>query len=217
MLANALNRSELDTLRAENERLKVSPQNPEGDTLTDQEIRQKIAEADQNQQDFTFQKNLGIALYRYATIKKDVNLLNDSERILNRAYSLNNKDLDVLTFLGNAQFDLGFAKKDNEKFQQARQSYQNILQQQPNDREVRVDLSLTYLFTEPSEPEKTAVELEKVLRENPKHERALQFMTQAFIKQNKPTEANDYLNRLKEINPKNPQIPESETQIKQLQ
>lgn len=217
LLANALNRNELNVLRAENERLKANPQSSSADTLTEEEIRQKITEADQNPQDFTFQKNLGIALYRYAAMKQDLNLLNESERILTRTSSLNSNDTDVLTALGNAQFDLGFARKENSKFQQARQTYQNILRQQPNDREVRIDLGLTYLFTEPAEPEKTAAELEKVLRENPKHERALQFMTQALIKQNKPKDAEIYLARLKELNPKNQFLPEFESQIKQLQ
>src|SRR5688572_2432592 len=76
LLANAFNRSELDALRAENARLKNDrTQTTSQPDLTADEIRQRIAEADQNPDDFSFQKNLGIALYRYAAMKQDAELL----------------------------------------------------------------------------------------------------------------------------------------------
>src|SRR4028119_463862 len=81
LLANALNRSELNNLRAENERLKTSQnnsnQNQSGLALGDEEIREKIAEADLNPDNLAFQKNLGMALYRYAAMKQDAELLSE--------------------------------------------------------------------------------------------------------------------------------------------
>ena len=74
MLANALNKKELLDLKAENDRLKTSPPPTEetnGQELSDEEIKQKIAEADKNPENFNYQKNLGIGLYRYATIKQN--------------------------------------------------------------------------------------------------------------------------------------------------
>ena len=79
LLANALNRNELSSLRAENERLAKSTNQTSQSAselfLSDEEIREKIAEADQNPKNFAFQKNLGLALYRYAAMKQDAELL----------------------------------------------------------------------------------------------------------------------------------------------
>src|SRR5687768_15992675 len=76
LLANALNRKELDNLRAEVERLKSAPQTksetePQQDALTEDEIRQKIVEADANPQNIQFQKGLAMGLYRYASMKRE--------------------------------------------------------------------------------------------------------------------------------------------------
>ncbi len=79
LLANALNRDELDAVRLENNRLKTSEanntQNTTELTLTNDEIQTKIADADANPGNFTFQKNLGLALYRYGSMKKDSALI----------------------------------------------------------------------------------------------------------------------------------------------
>lgn len=217
-LANALNRGELDKLRVENEKLKSVPQTPSGnETLTEEEIRQKITEADQNPQNFNFQKDLGIALYRYATMQKKVEMLDDVERLLTRANSLNSNDHDVLIVLGNAVFDIGYAEKNNEKFQEAREIYLKALKQKPEDIEVQTDLALTYFFTNPPDYEKAIEELNKTLKKNPNHERTLQFILQAFLKTGKKQEAAEALAKLKKANPGNPIIPELETQLNQSQ
>lgn len=218
-LANALNRGELEKLRVENEKLKTAPTlNAPGDeNLSDEEIIQKIKEADQNPQNFNFQKDLGIALYRYATMKQKVAMLDDVERLLTRANSINATDYDVLVVLGNAVFDIGYAKKDNERFQRAREIYQTALKQKPEDIEVQTDLALTYFFTNPPDYHNTIEELNKTLKKNPNHERALQFIVQAYLKINKKTEAADALAKLKKVNLSNPIIPELESKVNQTQ
>ncbi len=111
LLANALNRSELNTLRAEIERLKTSPnassQNNSELSLSEEEIRRKIAEADKNPDNSNFQKNLGLALYRYAAMKQDADLLSEVTRLLTRANQKDKQDYDVLITLGNTYFALG--------------------------------------------------------------------------------------------------------------
>ena len=78
LLANALNRNEISTLQAENARLKTAQdtqkQNEAELSLSGDEIKQKIAEADQNPTNFAFQKSLGMALYNYASMKQDTDL-----------------------------------------------------------------------------------------------------------------------------------------------
>jgi len=217
LLANALNRTELNSLRAENERLKntqtASNQNESENTLTDEEIRQKIAEADRNPNNFAFQKGLGLGLYRYAAVKQDTNLLEEVAPLLKRAGELNPEDYDVIVALGNLYFDVGFYKKSNEDFQKAREFYQKALEQKPNDTDVRTDLGLTFFLMSPPETDKAIAEFQKSLQTNRKHEKTLQVLTQALLSQNKTIEAEKYLDLLREVNQNNETLSELTTRI----
>ena len=216
LLANALNRNELNTIRAEIERLKnSSPQDKSEVSLSDEEIRQKIAEADKNPANFNFQKNLGLALYRYATMKQDAQLLAEIARLLTRANQQDAKDYEVLITLGNCYFDIGYIKKDNENLTKAREFYQKALSQKPNDVDVRTDLGLTYFLVNLPETDKALAEFQKSLQTNPKHEKTLQVTAQALLSQKKVAEAANYLTRLREVNPENQFLPELESQLSQ--
>lgn len=218
-LANALNKSELETLRTENNRLKNSQsnssQNDAENTLSDEEIQKRIAEADQNPNNVQAQKNLGMALYRYASIKKDTKLLKEVSRLLNRAYEKNPADKDVTVTLGNLYFDIGYFEKDNDSLKKAREFYGKILEQTPNDVEVRTDNGLTYFLETPPQNDKAAAEFEKSLKENPKHEKTLLYLVQALLLQGKTQEAENYLAKLKEVNPNTPSLAEIQKQIAQ--
>lgn len=206
LIANSLNRTELLSLKAENERLKNSTSqtaNPNEQELTDKEIRQKIAEAEQNPDNTDFQKNLGIGLYRYATMKRNPKLLSDVEKILKRAYDKTPKDMDVLVFYGNTLFDIGFANKDNAKFEQARKIYSEALAQQPKDVDIQTDFGLTYFYESPPRDDKAIAELQKALVIKPDHERSLQHMAQIYDRQNNPAESQKYLDALRKVNPNN--------------
>ena len=143
LLANKLNSSEIAALRAQagqQPASNVTTSQPNADTtLTSDELRTKIAEADRNPTSFSYQKNLGVALYRYASMKQDESLLGESIRILTRANGLDGKDFDVLVALGNAHFDVGFFKKDLPSFQTARELYAKALDIKPGDADVRTD------------------------------------------------------------------------------
>ncbi|MCA1640237.1 MAG: tetratricopeptide repeat protein [Acidobacteria bacterium] len=220
-MANAFNRTELNDLRAENERLKNSQEDKNSVNsqiaLSDEEIRRKIAEADQNPNNFAFQKSLGIALYRYATMKQDTELLAEVARLLNRAVENNPKDYDVIVTLGNIYFDIGYFKKENDKLQKAREFYQKVLEQKPKDADVRTDFGLTYFLETPPETEKAIVEFQKSLKENPKHEKTLQVLTEALLSQNKTEDAEKYLAKLKEVNQNNPSVSHLTTQLSQAE
>ena len=217
ILANALNRNEMEGLRAENARLKTGSgdlgESESETTLSDDEIRQRIRDAEQNPTNFSFQKNFGLALYRYAVIKKDAAMLAEVEKILNRARSLNEKDYDVLVALGNLQFDFGYFKKSNEGFVKAREYYAKALQQNPKDVDVRTDLGMTYFLANPPQLEKAIAEFKMSLENDPKHEKTLQFLTQSYIKTGNTQQAEIYLARLKEINPQTPNLEDFQTQM----
>jgi tetratricopeptide (TPR) repeat protein len=219
LLTNALNRNELNSLRAENERLAKSTnqtsQSASEIALSDGEIREKIAEADRNPKNFAFQKNLGLALYRYAAMKQDAELLADIGRILTRAFESNRQDYAVAVTLGNIFFDIGYFKKDDGQFQKAREFYQAALEQKPDDADVRTDLGLTYFLVNPAENDAAFGEFQKSLQINPKHEKTLQVTAQLLLSQNKTEEAEKYVARLKDVNLNNQFLPALESQILQ--
>ena len=220
LLANALNRSELTALRGENERLKTSAgettQNQSEFTLSDEEIKQRIREADNNPENYAFQKNLGLALYRYAAMKQNAELLAEVGRLLSRAYENNRKDYDVVVTLGNIYFDIGYFKKDNAQFEKSREYYAAALQIKPNDADVRTDLGLTYFLVDPPDNKKAISEFQKTLEINPQHEKTLQVLTQIYLNENNLTQAEKYLAKLKEVNGGNQYLAELETRFSQL-
>ncbi|MEO8041830.1 MAG: tetratricopeptide repeat protein [Acidobacteriota bacterium] len=211
LLANTFNRSELLTLRAENERIKSQgPQNSQGSGpgLTDEEINATIAKADQSPNDFDTQRNVGVAMYRYGAMKQDEKLIRQSVRILERAVSLRPDDYDVILSLANANFDVGYFSKDNDALASARNFYGKALAVKPDNVDIRTDLGLTYFLQTPPDYERAASEFKKSLEKNPKHEKTLQFMVQTLIKQNRSSAATEYLERLRTVNPKNESIGE---------
>lgn len=207
LVANSLNKKELDALRSENENLKktrpADEQSGEGFSLSDEEIKQKIAEADQNPNNINFQKNLGLALYKYAPMKQNADLLGEVSRLMNRVYADNPNDYAALVTLGNVNLDLGYFREKNENFQKAREFYQKALEQKPDDADIRTDIGLTYFLSNPPEIETATANFEKALKTDPKHERTLQAMIQMLVSLKKRDEAEKYIARLREINPNN--------------
>lgn len=215
ILANALNRKDLDDLRAENARLKNSPAPAEDLTLTDEEIRRKIAEGEKNPDNFEFQKNLGIALYRYAGMKQDAKYLPDVVKLLQRAAQLNPNDFETQIALGNAHLDLGQINKDNESFIKAREFYARALAIKPDDADARNDLGLTYYLAAPPDYEKAVVELQKVQKINPNHAKSLENLVRVYLAQGKISEAEENLSKLKLANPPADLIAQFEAQLAQ--
>lgn len=214
-LANSINRSALNsvntapTLNANITSVQASSQ----DELSPAEIKSKIAEADENPDNFAFQKSLGIGLYRYGAMTQDVSLLGESARILTRANGLDGRDLDVLVALGNAHFDIGYANKDKASFEKSREIYNKALAVRPSDPDVRTDIGISYYVQEPPDYLKAAFELEQVITANPKHDRSMQFLVQVYLKQNKIAEAEKTLAKIKEINPQNRALTDLTSQI----
>jgi tetratricopeptide (TPR) repeat protein len=211
LIANSINRNELSTLRAENDRLKTqAPANQKDgrSDLTDEEINATIAKADQSPDNFDTQRNVGVAIYRYGAMKQDEKLIRQSVRILERAVSLRPDDYDVILSLANANFDVGYFSKDNDSLAGARNYYTKALAVKPENVDIRTDLGLTYFLQTPPDYDSAASEFKKSLEKNPKHEKTLQFMVQTLIKQNRASEASEYLERLRAVNPKNESIGE---------
>jgi len=215
--ANSINRSEMNSLKMQAQTAAPAngaPQKPgESFTLDPDELKAKIAQADAAPDDFDFQKSLGGALYRYATMKKDTQLLDEAARILERANKLKPKDYAVIVDLGNAYFDSGFFKKDPAVMKMARTTYEKAIAEKPDDADVHADYALTFFLDDPPDLARAVVEFQKALKTNPKQERALQYLAQTYIRQGDFDKAKKTADELRGINSNNEALPLLDSQI----
>jgi tetratricopeptide (TPR) repeat protein len=210
ILANSLNRSDQTPVAAmmpANASQPTAGAGPEP-TLNPDEIRAKVAEADKNADNFSFQKDLGLSLYRYGAMTQDAEVLSQARRLLDRARSLDGRDFDVLVGLGNADFDIGFYKKDLASFEKARAAYTKALELRPGDNDVQTDMGISYFVQEPPDYAKAETELKKVTVRDPRHQRSMQFLVQLYARQKRIPEARASLEKLRGIDPSNPAIKE---------
>lgn len=213
LIANKINRSEFEKLRTASETTKSMANSGSEFDLSDEEIDAKLREAASNPDDREFQKRLGISLYRFGTMKRDAAMIEKSLAPLTRANELDPSDNEIVSTLGNAYFDIGYFKKDNESLIKSRQFYEPLLKKKADDVETRTDLGLTFFLVEPPELEKAAKEFEQSLQTDPKHEKTLQFYVQTLAKLNRKKEAGEALAKLRAANPKNPTLNELATFI----
>lgn len=219
LLSNSLNRKEISSLKAENARMTQSgignSRSSATPELSKEEIRKKIVDAEENQNNFTFQKELGLALYRYAIMKRDQELVSEVVKLLERANKLNPKDYEVLVSLGNAHFDIGRQKEDDASLKKAREFYQDALDINPHDVAVRTDLGLTFAVAAPAEYRIAIDEYKKALKTDPKNEKGLQLIIKALLKLKHKEEAAKYLITLRNIHSQNTLITDFAKQIAQ--
>jgi tetratricopeptide (TPR) repeat protein len=214
LVANSLNRRDLDALRAENAQLKNARARTVDETL-EEDIQKKIAEADQNPTNFELQRDLAVGLYRYAGMKRDAKFLPEAVRLLRRANELNPQNYETIVALGNVYLYLGQINQDNRAIEQSREFYRKALSIKNTDADVQNDLGLTYFYAAPPEAEKAIAEYEKALRMNPKHEKSIESLIRAHLSLGKIKEAEDFFNKLKQIDATNEVLPELASQIAQ--
>lgn len=204
LVANYLNRSELTVLRTESDRAKTTPSPSTGQdqlSLSAEEIDAKIAEAEQNATNFSYQKGLGLGLYRYGALKQDKTLIDKSIPILERATKLDANDVDVLIGLGHAYYDSGFFGKENLQLEKAREFYNKALDKRPKDIEVITDLGRTYMLQTPPDYPAAVKEFQRALAIDPKHERTLESIIAANSAMG--IDAGSFRERLRAVNPNN--------------
>lgn len=210
-VANSLNRGEVDEIKRQVEQLKAPAEmraNSDDAALSEEEIRTKIAEADANPGDVRFQTNLGIALYRYGSMKRDPVLIREAGRLLNRANALEGNNFDILAGLGSVNFDLGYLAGENDKFAASRAFYRKASNLRPDDSSLLTNIGLTYFLSQPPAMESALVNFEHSLKVNPNDERALEYIVRSLVSLNQRGKASGYFERLRAANPSNPAVGE---------
>ena len=219
--ANMLNRQEIDSLKAKTagaqtaEKTVPGENDPDAPDLSPDEIKQKIAQADQNSENSEYQKNLGLSLYLYADMRKDAALLPDAKRLMLRALEKDPKDYELLIGLANVSFDLGQKNQDNKSLEEAREFYRRALELKPKEADVQTDLGSTYFLENPPQYEKALAEYRKALKLDPNHTRTLDNTARTLIVLGQTKEAEEHMAKLKKLEPDYPGLPDLELLLAQ--
>ncbi|HEX8853517.1 MAG TPA: tetratricopeptide repeat protein [Pyrinomonadaceae bacterium] len=230
---DALNRKELDPLRAENARLKAGARNNNGvgggdaasqeagaeeqggvPRITEEQARAAVERADANPADANVQKMSGQVLFIYATQTNSPAVMPDAARILRRAHDADPKDFESMVLLGNALFIVA-RNGEAGRLKEAREVYVKALEAKPDDPVVRTSLGLTYFYDQPSDPQRALAEYRKTLQKNPQHEMTLQSTAAALIALGRLDEAQQTIGELERAHPSNPQLPNLSAQLAQ--
>lgn len=217
LIANVVNR---------NVRLPISAQTPAAtnnrqtenapESLSREEIKAAFASAEERKEDAAFQKNLALALYRYAKVQNDSGFLPELQNLLERVnQQTKSADFEVLTALADCYFTQGQEKSNASLIEKSQDFYRQAVKLNPANTDAKIALASTHLFTKPAQPEKALQELNSILEQNPKNEPALQVIVLALIQDKKNEAAARRLSELKEINPENPAISDLEAQLAQ--
>ena len=217
-IANAVNRNLSPPLVNQNPISLQQTEAPEnsGEKLSPDEIKAAFAAAENRKEDAVFQKNLGLALSRYAKVQNDSSFLPELITLLERANRLSNeKDTDVLTALGDIYFIQAQEKSEARLYDKSRNLYQRAIRLNPDNADIKTAYASTFLFSKPANPEAAITELNSILKQNPKDENALQLLILALNQSDKIEIAEQKLSELKKINSNNPAIPDLEAQLTQ--
>jgi tetratricopeptide (TPR) repeat protein len=215
-IANSINRKEIQRLESDLVKAKVEQKEIAGQTLSNDEIKQRVAEADADPTNIDFQEKLGLALYTYATMKQDPSYLDDISRILLRADKNGSTDFNLISTMGSVFLDKAISKSENENFAESRKYFERALKIKPNDLKAQGNNASTFLLEIPSNPAKAIIGFEKCLAIDETFEPAFEGLIQASILQKDIGKAREYLGKLKSLNSKNDSILGFESQIEKL-
>ena len=194
-----------DELKGKNE----TPVSPE--KLSSDEIKTALAQASSQKSQPLLQKKIALALYNYAAMENDATYLAELRELLqNASNNLGGKDYDLLITLGEISLNAADFEKSAEYFRQA-------LKSKPADIRAQNRLGIVYLKQNNVSAQAKAIEIfEKILKQNPENEEALQNLIAALIQSHQTEKAVQQLNELKKVNAENAAIPDFEIQISQL-
>ena len=231
-LANAINRDEQERLRGEVATLRAGAGAPkaaaqgggrqaaadgEGSlpTLSEEQLKSAVAQADAAPSDAELQHKVGQSLYFYAWEKGNAQILPDVARILKRAHALDPKNYRTTVLAGDAHFLLASQSGEARTLGEARKFYETALAAQPDDPQVRTNLGRTYFFDKPSNPQRAISEYRRALQADPRQELSLQSLAAALIEAGGFEEAERRLGELEKLNPSNTELPGLRAQLEQ--
>ena len=231
-LANGINRAEGDKLRTEIASARAggaeqgggagkaqkasAPGGELSQAVSEEQMRNAVAKADQTPQDAELQKKVGQGLLMYASETGNASYLTDGARILKRAHELDPKDYKTTVMAADAQFLVERqGGGDTKMIAEARRLYEAALDAKPEDAIVRTKLGLTYFYDRPPNAQRAVVEYRRALQSDPRQEMALQSLAAALIETGGLDEAARRLDELEKVNPSNAELAGLRAQLEQ--
>ncbi len=158
-----------------------------------------VSKAEQSPNDADAQLKVAVLYYQ-------LNRFDEAITYLKKAYELKPNDLDVLMYLGNANFD-------GEHYEEAEKWYMAALAKKSDDPNVRTDLGLTFVFRSPPNYDRAIQEFNRSLEADPNHIQTLQNLTVAYNKKGDKAKARATLARLESVDPGNSAIKQLRSEI----
>lgn len=124
-----------------------------------------------------------------------------------RAFKARPNDFKLLVALGNTNFDLS-------RYEEAERWYLLALKQNPKDATVQLDLGSSYYLQTPKDLDHAIAAYREALKVDPRHEKALQNLTQALIDKGDKAAAAESLKRLEQLSPDPKIVAQLRSQIK---
>jgi len=146
------------------------------------------------------------AQMKAADLFKQINRPEGALEFYQTAFKARPKDFKLLVTLGDTNFDM-------KRYEEAERWYQLALKQNPNDATVRMDLGLSFYLRSPRDLDSAIAAYGDALKVDPRHEKALQNLTQALIDKGERAAAADSLKRLEQVNPNNQAIVQLRAQL----
>ncbi|HEX8337599.1 MAG TPA: tetratricopeptide repeat protein, partial [Pyrinomonadaceae bacterium] len=184
-------------------------------TLTDEQLKSAVAQADAAPSDAELQHKVGQSLYFYAWEKGNAQILPEVARILKRAHTLDPKNYRTAVIGGDAHFLIATQSGDPKTLGEARKFYEAALAQKPDDAQVRTNLGRTYFFDRPPNPQRAIGEYRRALRADPRQELTLQSLAAALIETGGLEEAARRLDELEKASPSNTELAGLRAQLEQ--
>jgi tetratricopeptide (TPR) repeat protein len=153
------------------------------------EVQAAIENARQNPTDFEAQMKAAELFYQ-------IQRFDGATEFLKKANEIQPDNYEVIVNLGNASFDA-------EKYEDAEKWYSAALAKKPDDRDVRTDLGLTFVFRPKPDYDRAITEFKRVLDDDPGHKQALQNLTVAYTKKEDAANAGSTADRLEKVDPTN--------------
>jgi tetratricopeptide (TPR) repeat protein len=156
------------------------------------QVMEALKNAEEQPNDFKAQ--LAAGDLHYQNQKYD-----EAAKFYERASKLRPDDFEALVKTADANFDA-------EHFEVAEKWYSSALAKNPNDPNVRTDYGLTFYLRKPPDIERAIKEYKISLEKDPNHELTLQNLIVALKDKGDTKSAQEAIDKLAKINPKNPVI-----------
>ena len=146
------------------------------------------------------------AQIKAADLFKQIGSKEETLEFYERAIKVKPRDFNLLTTLGNTNFDL-------KRYEEAEKWYHLALKVNPNNAAVWMDLGSSYYFREPRNLDKAIAAYRAALKADPQHEMSLQSLTGVLIEKGDKSAARESFKQLEQKYPNNSFIPQFRSEL----